>query len=193
MRIIGGEMRGRRIVAPKGQATRPTTDRVRESLFGAIGSRLGTDLEDIRVLDVFGGSGALGFESLSRGAHHVTFVEKDRAALDALRTNTAALGVSSRVSIHSGDASVLARRGVLRGPYSLILLDPPYRLDTSVVTTLLEDLLRAGALDLGALVTWEHASGDTVSWPTGLTLATRKRYGTTEIEFGVHEEGDLGL
>jgi tRNA1(Val) A37 N6-methylase TrmN6 len=90
MRIVAGEWRGRKLVAPKGEATRPTADRARETLFNMLNSRLGS-FEDLRIADLFAGSGALGLEALSRGAAHVLFVEQDRAALDAIRANIAAL------------------------------------------------------------------------------------------------------
>ncbi|MFZ5794795.1 MAG: RsmD family RNA methyltransferase, partial [Pseudomonadota bacterium] len=91
MRIIAGKWRGRPIVAPKGDATRPTADRVREALFSMLASRLGS-FEDLAVADLFAGSGALGLEALSRGAASCIFVEQDKAALDALRTNITKLG-----------------------------------------------------------------------------------------------------
>src|SRR3954463_12948610 len=96
MRIIAGRWRGRPLLAPTGQATRPTADRAREALFSMLASRLGS-FEGLRVADLFAGSGALGLEALSRGAAHCTFVETDRAALDAIRRNIAALGASGEV------------------------------------------------------------------------------------------------
>ncbi|MAC11937.1 MAG: 16S rRNA (guanine(966)-N(2))-methyltransferase RsmD, partial [Sphingorhabdus sp.] len=91
MRIISGQYRGRKLAAPKGDATRPTADRTREALFSMLTSRLGS-FDDLAVLDLFSGSGALGLEALSRGAASCLFVEQDRAALDALKANIAALG-----------------------------------------------------------------------------------------------------
>jgi 16S rRNA (guanine966-N2)-methyltransferase len=111
VRIIAGQWRGRPLVAPKGDATRPTADRTREALFSMLVSRVGS-FQDLRVADLFAGSGALGFEALSRGAAHCTFVEQDRPALDALRTNATKLGAS--VDIRS--QSVLARSGPSRNP-----------------------------------------------------------------------------
>src|SRR6218665_1739038 len=94
MRIISGQWRGRPLDAPKGDATRPTSDRAREGLFSMLASRLGS-LQDLRVADLFAGTGALGLEALSRGAASCTFVEKDKAALDALRANIAKLGAKN--------------------------------------------------------------------------------------------------
>lgn len=122
MRIIAGQWRSRPLVAPKGDTTRPTADRTRETLFSMLNSRLGS-FEDLRVLDLFAGSGALGLEALSRGAAHCTFVEQDRAALDALETNIAKLGAGAQCDIRR--ASVLSL-GMPVKPFDLVLMDPPY-------------------------------------------------------------------
>lgn len=121
MRVVAGSLRGRAIVAPEGDATRPTTDRAREAMFNALDS-LGA-LDDATVLDVYAGSGALGIEALSRGARHCTFVERDKRALDAVRTNVTKLGLSDRTRVVAGDAftSVVAQRNI-----DLLLADPPY-------------------------------------------------------------------
>jgi len=189
VRIIAGTMRGRVLRAPKGLTTRPTTDRVRESLFSAALSIAGPRFGDGAVLDPFAGSGALGLEALSRGASRVVFAEKDRAALVALTANIESLGVAPCVSVHRSDAFALASRGVLRGPFSLILLDPPYTLDPTKVIELLESLARTHALIPGALCTWEHSTGSDPQWPEGFELLQRKKYGSTEIDFAVYETG----
>jgi len=120
VRIIAGRWRGRPILAPAGQSTRPTSDRTREALFSMLASRLGS-FEGLRVADLFAGSGALGLEALSRGAAHCTFVEIDRAALDAIRRNLAALGAEADV------LAVSAEHARIPGPLDLAFLDPPYR------------------------------------------------------------------
>ena len=122
MRIIAGEWRGRRLVAPAGDATRPTADRTREALFSMLGSRLGS-FEGLRVADLFAGSGANGLEALSRGAAECVFVERDRAAFDAIRANATALGAGERAVVRCGDATTQPRPA--RVP-DLVLLDPPY-------------------------------------------------------------------
>jgi 16S rRNA (guanine966-N2)-methyltransferase len=119
MRIIAGKWRGRRLAAPAGDATRPTADRAREALFSMLASRLGT-FEGLRVADLFAGSGALGLEALSRGAAHCTFVETDRAAIEAIRANLASLGASGEVLPRSAEHAALA------GTVDLAFLDPPY-------------------------------------------------------------------
>src|SRR5918995_7137417 len=121
MRIIAGEWRGRAIEAPPGLATRPTADRVRETLFSMLTSRLGS-FEDLRVADLFAGSGALGLEALSRGAAFAAFVENDPAAAAAIRGNAADLGALGRVQILGGSALALP----LSQPFDLVLVDPPY-------------------------------------------------------------------
>ena len=121
MRIIAGEWRGRSIEAPLGRSTRPTADRVRETLFNMLASRLGS-FEGLRVADLFAGSGALGLEALSRGAAEATFVDSDAEAAGAIRRNAAKLGASDRVSILGGSALSLPRSE----PFDLIFADPPY-------------------------------------------------------------------
>lgn len=188
MRIVGGVWRGRTIAAPAGSSTRPTTDRVREALFSAIAARLGNDMGGAHVLDAFAGSGALGLEALSRGAETAVFFENDRCALEALRANVAALDATSRSNVVAGDVFTQARRRA-RCPYALILLDPPYTLDQSCVAELLDELASVGAVETGALVTWEHATATEVAWPRGYRNEVRKSYGSTTVDFGVYEGG----
>jgi 16S rRNA (guanine966-N2)-methyltransferase len=121
MRIVAGEWRGRSIEAPPNLTTRPTADRVRETLFSMLASRLGS-FEDLRVADLFAGSGALGLEALSRGAASATFVESDPEALRTLKRNVERLGATGRVRILGGSALALPRSG----PFDLIFADPPY-------------------------------------------------------------------
>jgi len=136
MRIIAGKWRGRKIVAPKGETTRPTADRTRERLFSMLTSRLG-DFEDLQILDLFSGSGALGLEALSRGAAHCTFVEQDKDALRALEKNIELLGADAEVRIGS-----VLHLGQARKPYDLILMDPPY--DSGAGAVALDKLGRQG-------------------------------------------------
>jgi 16S rRNA (guanine966-N2)-methyltransferase len=188
MRIVGGEWRGRTFKAPKGRATRPTTDRVREALFDALSARIGSDFAGQRVLDPFGGSGALGFEALSRGADFVTFVERDRSTARIIAANIADLGATGRSEVVVGDAFTLAGR-MRGGPFTLLLLDPPYTLDAAGICALLESLRDAGAVACEALVTWEHAAGAPVVWPDGFRFEAVRRYGSTEIEYATAERG----
>jgi len=136
MRIISGQWRGRPLVAPKGDATRPTGDRTRETLFSMLTSRIGS-FEGLAVGDFFAGSGALGFEALSRGAASCLFVEQDKAALDAIRANGDRLGI--RPDIRAGSVLSLGPAGK---PLDLIFMDPPYQSGAGQVA--LDKLARLG-------------------------------------------------
>ena len=153
MRIIGGRWRRRLIESPAGRATRPTADRVRETLFSMIASRIGS-FEGLRVADLFAGSGALGFEALSRGAAHATLVENDAAALGVIRHNAQMLGAS--VDIVAGSALALPKRD----PFDLILADPPYAPGSG--TALVNSVTDAGWLAEGGWMSIETARGDDV-------------------------------
>lgn len=191
VRIVSGRFRGRTLKAPRGEITRPTTDRVREAVFSAIASIAGSDLGGGVVLDAFAGSGALGLEALSRGCEHAVFVERDRAALAAVRSNAATLGAGADATVVSGDVFSLAARGSLpRAPYSLLMLDPPYRLEPAQLALLVQNLAQNGQLAEGAVVVWEHAAGICIEWPEGFSECRRKRYGTTEVAIAVFERGE---
>ena len=138
MRIIAGEWRGRKLVAPKGDLTRPTADRTRETLFSMLASRLGS-FEGLSVLDLFAGSGALGLEALSRGAGHCLFVEQEGEAVKAIKANIAALDARTRSTVQHGSVMSL---GPAKAPHDLILLDPPY--DTGAGQVALDRLARLG-------------------------------------------------
>ena len=138
MRIVAGQWRGRKLTAPQGDATRPTADRTRETLFSMLVSRLGS-FEGLRVADLFAGSGALGLEALSRGAEHCIFVEQDAAAIRALRANIAALRAQPQCDVRA--ASVLTL-GPVKQPLDLIFLDPPY--GTGAGSVALDKLHRLG-------------------------------------------------
>ena len=138
MRIIAGEWKRRNLKAPPGDATRPTADRTRETLFSMLASRLGS-FDDLSVADLFAGSGALGLEALSRGAAHCLFVEQEPAAIRAIRDNIAALRAQPRCDVRA--ASVLSL-GPAKQPTDLILLDPPYRTGAGGVA--LDKLTRLG-------------------------------------------------
>ena len=126
MRVVAGTARGRALVAPRGDTTRPTSDRVREAIFNALYS-LGDVVHGARVLDLFAGSGALGIEALSRGATSVTFVERGRPALAAIRQNLRTLGLEPQAEVVAAEALDWLRRAP--GEYDLVLCDPPYDYD----------------------------------------------------------------
>lgn len=188
MRIVAGRFRGRSLKAPHGTQTRPTTDRVRESVFSSLVSLAGEDLGGGTVLDAFAGSGALGLEALSRGAGHVVFAENARPALDALKANIVTVGAGRETTIVASDVLSAAARGTLpRAPFALLLLDPPYRLDAADVGSMLVALAANAQLTDGALVVYEHASADHVEWPTGFSAVRSKRYGSTAVDIAVYE------
>lgn len=165
MRVIAGEFGGRKLVAPEGFTTRPTTDKVRQAVFNSLGS-MGV-LEGAVVADLFAGSGALGIEALSRGAERCVFVERDRAALQALRLNVATLGIADRCTVHSTDvmAWVPAMRGI-----DIVFIDPPYAFDGW------EALL---ALVQAGLVVSE--SDDPIPDTAGYVQVRSRRYGRTWV------------
>lgn len=191
VRIVAGRWRGRTLRAPKGTDTRPTSDRVREALFSTLASILGADLGAPVVLDAFAGSGALGLEALSRGAIRAVFVERDRAARDALTANVAALGVTDTTLVSGADVFAAAACGAVSGgPFGLLFADPPYRIDSARTARLLTDLAQAGAVERGAVVVWEHATGASVPWPEGFEERTTRRYGSTQVSIAAYRGGD---
>jgi len=172
MRIIAGQWRGRPLVAPKGDATRPTADRTREALFSMLTSRLGS-FEDLAVADLFAGSGALGLEALSRGAASCLFVEQDKPALDALRTNIAKLGAKADVRAQS----VLAL-GPARAPLDLILMDPPYGTGAGIVA--LDKLARLGWVGPATWISIETAKHEKIEL-AGFEVDADKTYGKARV------------
>jgi 16S rRNA (guanine966-N2)-methyltransferase len=180
MRIVAGTWRGRRIAAPHGWTTRPTSDRVREALFDALTARLGGDLGGGPVLDLYAGTGAMGLEALSRGASRAVFVDNDREALRVLKSNVDSLGASDRSMIVAGDAAGPSLdRALCSGPFALLLLDPPYRIEPADVSGV---LVRArGSLLADGMVAWEHAVVAHAAAPAGFELVKTYVYGETAV------------
>ncbi|MFC5354376.1 16S rRNA (guanine(966)-N(2))-methyltransferase RsmD [Azospirillum himalayense] len=184
MRIVGGKHRGRRLAAPGGSDTRPTTDRTRESLFNILShADWGPDgadlLEGAVVVDAFCGTGALGLEALSRGAAHASFLDVGRAALDAVRANVAALGEGANTAILRADAT-RPPPPPLR-PCTLGFLDPPYSQD--LAPRALAGLAKAGWLAPGAVLVVEVAGRDPLPLPPGFADLDERRYGDTRVQF----------
>lgn len=168
MRIIAGRWRGRRIEAPPGRDTRPTTDRVREAWMSA----LQPELPGARVLDLFAGSGALGLEALSRGAEHATFVERSGGALRALRANIERLGAADQTTVVRGDAIAYVQR-LEPFAFDIALADPPYGQGHA------EALVRAFAARPFARWLWiEHRANESLPELPG---ARTRRYGDTAL------------
>ena len=181
MRIVAGTYRSRRLVAPAGTTTRPTSDRLRETLFNVLGPRV----QGARFADLYAGSGAVGLEALSRGAAFCCFAESSRAAVAAIRANVAALQVTSaRFCLESrGVARVLGEQDGCGVPWDLVFLDPPYEAAEEYASTLRAIAARqALLLGPGALVVAEHARRVALSASVGALTRTR-----------VLEQGDAAL
>lgn len=170
MRVVAGELGGRRLVAPEGRTTRPTSDKVREAVFNALGSA--GVLEGARVVDLYAGSGAMGIEALSRGAASCVFVEQDRAALAALRRNVDQLGLAERCRIVADDAVRFVHRpdAPEARDATLVLADPPYRFEQwdELVTALTASVAVA-------------ESNREVPAPPGWEVVRARRYGRTFV------------
>ncbi|MEM9838386.1 MAG: 16S rRNA (guanine(966)-N(2))-methyltransferase RsmD [Pseudomonadota bacterium] len=182
MRIVGGEFKGRRIAAPSGMDTRPTTDRVRESLFNILSHREGFSFEGARVLDLFAGSGALGLEALSRGAEFCLFVDTDAAARGAIRDNIEALSLFGNTRIHRRPADALGTKPANVGPqFTLAFLDPPYR--KGLVAPTLQTLSDGGWLAPQSLLVIEHAKGEEIDLSPAFAEEDQRTFGDTVVRF----------
>ena len=182
MRVVGGRHRGRRLIAPPGDAVRPTSDRAREALFNILlhgeFAAAGSPLADENVLDAFAGTGALGIEALSRGAARAVFIETDRVALRALRQNLAALDEEDAADVISGDATRPPR-----APFAstVAFLDPPYR--SGLAAPALTALAAMGWLAARAIAVVEIAADEEFSPPDGFTLIDGRKYGAARLVF----------
>ena len=179
MRIIGGNLRGLKLAevgaGDPSAHLRPTTDRVRETMFNLLINSLGVRLEGMRVLDLFAGTGALGLEALSRGAARVSFVDDGAAARALLRTNIEKARAMGSTDLWRRDA---AKLGVNRGPgYDLVFMDPPY--GKALGEAAIQSALEGGWLTDGALVIWEDSTPPTL--PQGFELLDQRRYGDTLV------------
>lgn len=174
MRVISGEWRGRKLIAPKNDATRPTADRTRETLFSMLASRLGS-FEGLYVADLFAGSGALGIEALSRGAAQCLFGEQDHEAIDALRKNLAALGAAGRADVRAG--SVLALGPAPRS-FDLLLLDAPYA--TGAGSVALDKLARLGWVDADSWISIETGEKESVD-VAGFAIEAERKVGKAKL------------
>ncbi|WP_072687529.1 16S rRNA (guanine(966)-N(2))-methyltransferase RsmD [Rhodococcus marinonascens] len=177
-RIIAGLAGGRRLAVPP-SGTRPTSDRVREALFSALGSRM--DLDGAAVLDLYAGSGALGLEALSRGADRVVLVESDSKAAGIIRHNVTTVGLPGAQVRSAPVAAVLA--AAADRPYDLVMADPPYEVGDEAVQMVLEHLRAHGWVADGSIVVLERSSrSPETSWPEGFAPVKAKKYGEARIE-----------
>jgi 16S rRNA (guanine966-N2)-methyltransferase len=181
MRVVGGKFRGLRLAAPADQATRPTSDRVREAIFNILAHGIeGLQLDGARVLDLFAGTGALGFEALSRGGRHCQFVEESAAARGVIRANAEKLGVIGQCKIWKRDAADLGPCAPLPR-FDLVFCDPPY--GKGLGEKALASLVQGGWLNVGAILVLEEVDKAQVADVAGLALIDERGYGETKVRF----------
>jgi 16S rRNA (guanine966-N2)-methyltransferase len=180
MRIVGGELRGRTLLAPKSQSIRPTADRLREALFNILTHSYDDAVEGARVLDLFAGTGALGLEALSRGAAFVLFVDDGAEARALLRGNVDALGAGGATKVYRRDATRLGPAYPME-PFSLVFLDPPY--GKGLAEQALVSARDGGWLTSGVLIVVEEAVDSGFAAPAGFAEIERRDYGDTQLVF----------
>jgi 16S rRNA (guanine966-N2)-methyltransferase len=179
MRIIGGTLRSRALKGPATPGTRPTSDRVRESLFNILAHGIeGMDFEGARVLDLFSGTGALGFEAISRGAIFCQFVDDDAKARGVVRDNADSLGVIGLCKIWRRDATQLGPCAP-QSPYNIVFVDPPY--NKGLGEKALASAVAGGWMASGAIAVLEDAERADVKEVVGLSLIDQRTYGDTQI------------
>lgn len=183
MRIVGGQFRGRALSAPEGMGTRPTSDRAREALFNVLAhAAWAPDLEGARVIDLFAGSGALGFEAMSRGGAFCLFVETDDAARGAIRENAEALGLFGKTRVHRRSAIDLGvRPGSAGEAFTLAFLDPPY--GKGLGEQALARLIEGDWLAPGALVVVERGADELDLEAPGYALLDERTWGAARVWF----------
>ncbi|HEY0534977.1 MAG TPA: 16S rRNA (guanine(966)-N(2))-methyltransferase RsmD [Actinoplanes sp.] len=182
-RIIAGAHGGRRLAAPAGATTRPTSDRVREAFFSALESM--TDLSEARFADLFAGSGAIGLEAISRGAAYALLVESDARAARVIRDNIVALRVGAAARLVTGKVAQVVAAPPDAGPYDIVFADPPYAVTDAELSEMQEMLLANGWLAPDAVVIVERATrGGALTWVDGITAERSRRYGETTLWYG---------
>jgi 16S rRNA (guanine966-N2)-methyltransferase len=181
-RIVAGTLGGRRLTAPAGQQTRPTSERVREALFSTIGSM--TDLDGCRFADLYAGSGAVGLEAASRGAAAVLLVESEARAARTLRENVAALGLAAICQLSTARVATALATGPAE-PFDVVFADPPYQVDDDDIAAMLSALVDNGWLAGDAVVVVERSTRSAQPrWPEGVTPERGRRYGDTALWYG---------
>lgn len=185
-RVIAGAVGGRRLTVPPGNGTRPTSDRAREGMFSSWEAQLGgaAAWPGLRVLDLYGGSGAVGLEALSRGAAHVLLAEADSRAVRTIRDNVRALGLPG-AEVRSGKAEQIVSGPAPDAPYDLVFLDPPYAVTDDDLREILLTLRSGGWLSGAALATVERSTrGGEFCWPEGFEGLRSRRYGEGTLWYG---------
>jgi 16S rRNA (guanine966-N2)-methyltransferase len=178
MRIVAGKFRGKQLSSPDDDSIRPTADRVRESVFNILASRLGPNFDGLRVLDLFAGTGALGLEALSRGASNVVFVDTGAEARGLIRDHIEAFGAGGVAKLLRRDATSLGPAGTM-GPVDLVFLDPPY--GKGLGEQALLSLQLGNWLKPETLLVLEESSEAALSLPEGFALDDRREYGAAAI------------
>jgi 16S rRNA (guanine966-N2)-methyltransferase len=182
-RIIAGSHGGRRLAAPPGAQTRPTSDRVREAFFSTLESM--TDLSGARFADLYAGSGAIGLEALSRGAGHALLVESDAKAARVIRDNIVTIRAGNAARLVTGKVSQVLIGPPAGGPYDVVFADPPYAVTAAEVTEVQKALVEYGWLASDAVIVLERATrGGQVSWVDGIAADRSRRYGETTLWYG---------
>ena len=180
MRIVGGRLGGRTLASPRSHAIRPTSDRLRESLFNILVHAYGDPVTGARVLDLFAGTGALGLEALSRGAKFAQFIDDGAEARALIRQNVEALGLAAATRIFRRDATKLGAAHPV-APFALVFLDPPY--GKGLAEKALVSARDGGWLAPGALIVVEEAADAAFMAPAGFEELERRRYDDTEVAF----------
>ena len=182
-RIIAGAHGGRRLAAPAGDRTRPTSDRVREAFFSSLASMI--DLSGARFADLYAGSGAVGLEALSRGAAHALLVESDAKAARTIRDNIVVLRAGAAARLVTGKVSQALADAPDGGPYDVVFADPPYAVDDAEITEVQYALVENGWLSPGAVVVLERSTrGAPLTWVDGIIGDRSRRYGETTLWYG---------
>jgi 16S rRNA (guanine966-N2)-methyltransferase len=180
MRIVAGKFRGKQLSSPEDDSIRPTADRVRESVFNILASRLGPSFAGLRVLDLFAGTGALGLEALSRGASNIVFVDTGAEARGLIRDHIEAFGAGGVAKLLRRDATALGPAGTM-GPVDLVFLDPPYGQGLGELA--LVALKYGGWLKPETVLVLEESSDVTMKLPDGFALDDRREYGAAAVHF----------
>lgn len=184
MRIVGGKFRGKTLLSPSDESIRPTSDRARESIFNILSSRLGPNLDGVRVLDLFAGTGALGLEALSRGAAGVVFVDTGTEARGLIRDHIEAFGVGGVAKLLRRDATALGPTGTM-GPFNLVFLDPPY--GQGLGERALASLAAGKWLAPEATIVLEESKQAVLDLPAGFTIQLRREYGAAAVRLLSYE------
>lgn len=180
MRIVAGRFKGKALLSPKDDSIRPTSDRAREAMFNILASRIGVQLDGLKVLDLFAGTGALGLEALSRGAQSCVFVDTGAEARGLVRDHIEAFGIAGIAKLLRRDATALGPAGTM-GPVDLVFLDPPYGKGLGELA--LASLKAGGWLQPDATIVLEESAAVTLALPEGFVVDDRREYGAAAVHF----------